>query len=218
MYRHSAFWRHNMALTQTEREGLGGNKNSPAISELQGLNISLLAGALADTKIDVATINSGDTVISAINNNGGTMTDVTGTISIVDLRASGTLTAVSAVDTDVFEVNGTTYTISTAGGAAYTEVQVGSDDTEMAENMVAAINGHETTYEGGGNVVTASNVLGVVTITANDSGAAGNAVTISSVDTTITASAATLENGSDTGGIQSTGATDQLLVHWYKKA
>jgi len=205
-----------MALTNAQKYGLGGDANTPVIAELQGLNVSLLAGANADTKIDLAAIRNSDTIISALNNDGGTITDVTSTMSINDLRAVGTLTAVSAVDTDVFIVNGVTYSISTAGGIAHTDVQVGGDDTIMATNMVAAINAYEQSY-GKGNAVVASSALGVVTITANTEGTGGNAITISSVDTTITASAATLENGSATGGVQSSGATDQLIVHWFNK-
>jgi len=206
-----------MALNTLPRQGLDGNPNSPALQELQGLNVSLVSGALADTKIDVAAIRSGDTIISALNNDAGTITDVTDTMSINDLRATGTLTAVSAVDTDVFIVNSVTYSISTAGGDAHTDVQVGGDDTIMATNMAAAINAYEQSY-GKDNAVVASSALGVVTVTANTEGTGGNAITISSVDTTITASAATLENGSATGGVQSTGATDQLIVHWFNKA
>ncbi|RLA05768.1 MAG: hypothetical protein DRQ47_00315 [Gammaproteobacteria bacterium] len=205
-----------MSLTTPLREGLGGGNNTPVIKELQGLNVSLVSGANANTKIDIAAIRSDDTVISAVNNDAGTLTDVTSTITINALNAAGTLTAVSAVDTDVFVVNGVTYTISTAGGDKYTEVQVGGDDTIMAASMVAAINGYEGSHDGADAVV-ATSALGVVTITAKVQGAAGNAITIASVDSTITASAATLENGSDTGGIQSSGATDQLLVHWFNK-
>jgi len=199
-------------------QGTGPGSAAAVLGELQGLSIELLAGAAQDTKVDLAAIRAEDTLLKVLNNNGGTITDVTATTAITDIRASGTLTFVSAVADATFEVAGVTYTLVTTATGKNTDVVVGGDDTEQAENAVAAINAYEASVDRTGPaLVSATNALGVVTVTAILEGAGGNAYTLVG-DTGITASAATLENGSDTGGVESTsGTTNQLIVFWYDK-
>jgi phage tail sheath gpL-like len=72
---------------------------------------------------------------------------------------------------------------------------VGTDDDETAANLAAAINASATALVA--KHVVATSAAAVVTITAKQGGHSGNAITISSPDTTITASEARLEDGDD---------------------
>ena len=121
--------------------------------------------------------------------------------SSAPVAASATLTLVSAIATDVFVIGPTTFTF-TSTPTLTTDVEVdGASDTLDAAAAVAAINLHATVSQ----VVTASNVAGVITITAKQKGVVGNFINISSVDSTITASAANLGGG--TGGCTETGTS-----------
>lgn len=115
--------------------------------------------------------------------------------SAAPVAASGTLTLVSVIATDVCVIGPVTLT-ATSGGAGADEWDIdGGTDTLDADELVTSINGHATLSQ----VVSASNVAGVVTITALQKGVVGNFINISSVDSTITASAANLASG--TGGV-----------------
>jgi hypothetical protein len=182
--------------------------------ELQGLTISLVTGGSANTKFDLAAIRQEDTVVKAINNaTGGVLTDITSTISMVDCRAAGTLTLVSAVAAETVEVNGITYTGVAGVPANFLEFSIDTSDTAAAASLAAAINAREANY---GNTVTATSAAGVVTVLATAEGTGPNAYTLVG-DTNITASAATLLGGTATGGIKSTGATDQIVLFWFNK-
>lgn len=109
-------------------------------------------------------------------------------------KASGTLTFVSVIATDVLTINGVDFTC-VASGATGNQFNVGGDDTASAAAAVTAINASATDLVSGTCV--ASSAAGVVTITAKYPGTTGNAITIASGDATITASGARLENGSD---------------------
>lgn len=205
------------SLAKIGPAGGGYDEIKAALAELQGLNFEVLAGAGADTKIDVAAIRPEDTIIGAINNNAGTITDIKSTLTIENLKASGTLTLASVIATDQAVVNGKTYTFQAGDPVTYGEVKVGANDTESAANLRDAINLYETNIAENPAEVVATSAAGVVTITAKDGGAAGNAIDISSPDATITASGATLANGSDTGGIKSSGITNQIIMLWFNK-
>lgn len=198
-------------------QGDGPGSAAAMIKELQGFNVELLAGAGADTKIDVAAIRSEDTIIKALNNNAGAITDITGTLSIETLIASGTLTGTTVVADDTVVVNGMTYTFQAGVAAGYGQVQVGGSDDDSMANLADAINAYEGSLAKDGDEVSANAVTTVVTVSAAVAGAAGNAFDISSGQGSIVASGATLAGGSDTGGIQSTGATDQVILFWYNK-
>ncbi len=188
----------------------------PAVNELQGLNVSLFTGGNADTKFDVAAIRSEDTIIACLNNNAGTITDVASTMSINALNALGTLTLDTVVEDETATVQGVVYTFKDAPTSAHTSVDVGASDTISAANLAAAINAVEH-GPSGARRFTATSAVAVVTITATAEGTAGNAYTIVG-DTQITASAGTLAGGTATGGVQSTGATNQLIMFWFNKA
>jgi len=185
----------------------------PALKELQGLNIELLVGTTADTNIEVSAIRDTDTILKALNNDAGTITDITSTMSITDLRANGTLTLDTVVEDETATVQGVVYTFKDAPGVAHTEVDVGASDTISAANLAAAINAVEGA-PGAANRFFATSDAAVVTITANTEGTAGNAFTIAG-STQITADNATLTGGDADGQVQSTGITNQIILFWF---
>jgi hypothetical protein len=110
------------------------------------------------------------------------------------LAATGTLTLVSAIATDVAVVNGLTYTGVAGAKANNTQFSIDTSDTAAAADLADSINNDVragVTVPGVDPVATSA--LGVVTITVT--GGNGNAVDISSPDATITASGATLTGG-----------------------
>lgn len=96
-------------------------------------------------------------------------------------RATGTLTFSSASGTVGGSINGVAITVTAAGG-----------DAATAALWVAAVNASVNPLVQG--VVTASNVLGVATVTAGY-GATGNAITLAATGTGVTASGARLTGG-----------------------
>ena len=109
-------------------------------------------------------------------------------------KATGTFTLASVIATDVVLINGVTLTC-VASGATANQFNVGGTDTITATNMAAAINASTSALVS--EHVTASAAAAVVTITAKEFGDEGNAITISSPDSTITASGARLSGGDD---------------------
>jgi hypothetical protein len=184
------------------------------LKEEQGLTFDLLAGAGANTDIALAAISDEDTIIMALNNNAGTITDIKGTETILDKRASGTLTAVSAIAGDTVTVNGRVYTAVAGVPANHSEFSIDTGDNETATSLAAQINARESFH---GEAVRALAATNVVTVTAVVEGTGGNAITISSTGGTITASGATLANGVANGAIQFTGVTNQVLLLWKNK-
>ena len=110
--------------------------------------------------------------------------------------ASGTLTLVSAIATDVAVIGTETFTASSTPSTENEWEIDGADDTADALSLATAINAHSVT----GKTYIATSALGVVTITARAKGSFGNELSISSVDSTITASGAFLTGG--TGGAE----------------
>lgn len=189
-------------LTQNTQLGVGGagmqgreaNSANALIKELQGFNVSLLAGASGGSKIDLAAIRPEDTLVRVLNNNAGTITDVS---FVQGVKASGTLTFASAVATDTFVVNGVTFTIKASPvEGVYTDVGVGTSDTNQATKAAAAINAFFGDTDGS---VSATSALGVVTVTASASGTGPNSYTLVG-GAHITASAATFANGTADSG------------------
>lgn len=166
-----------------------------ALTEIQGLTFSLLGSAGAGVKNNLAAIRLEDTILAAINNNAGTITNVG---FVQGAKATGTLTFASAVNTDTFVVNGVTFTIKTAPTAGvYTDVSVGSTNTSMATLAATAINAF---FGATDNSVSATSSGAVVTITATSSGTAANSFTTVG-GARITAGGATLAGGTADAGI-----------------
>lgn len=213
-----------MALTSipsTLGEGGSGLETTmpAAIRELAGLNIDILAGAAASTKIEVAAIRQEDTILSAWNVASGAITDVTANMSIVSVKASGTLVLDTVVEDETATVNGVTFTAKDAP-TLNTHFLVGADDGETADNLAATLNAYQTRYGGPSPIqyVAVSDGTDTVTITAYADGTAGNAITLVG-DSTITASGATLTGGTATGGVESDvdQSTDTIILFWFNK-
>lgn len=216
-----------MTLQTTSRllgdGGVGLNDQAgKAIRELQGLNVSVLAGASASTKIDLAAIRPEDTLVSVVESAAGVLTDRTANSSIVDLRATGTITLVDVVEDDTVTVNGNTYTFKDAGNnSSALHVPIGADDDADAAALALAINSYERRYQEGWTTpaINATVALNVVTITAVVEGSGGNAIDLAATGGNATVSGANLAGGSDTGGIECSDDTtgDSLLVVWFNK-
>lgn len=191
-----------------------------AVKELQGFTLSLLAGAAANTKINVAALRKKHTLLGALNNNAGTITDILSTITVEDLRATGTLTCAAVAAGDTCEVNGVTYTAAVAPASA-TQFKVEATNNAQAATLAKCINDYENRYAGSAqNVakVVASVVNAVVTITAKDEGTDGNALTLLGTAVRLVASGSgTLAGGSATGGFKSSGTTQQVILFWLNK-
>lgn len=119
------------------------------------------------------------------------------------VASEGTLTFVSAVTSDVMEVNGTTYTFLTTPATA-DDLDVAASDVLQAEVAASVFNRFEapaaTTYFAGSTLDRAVEVVaaaGVLTVRAKTLDATvGDAITLESVDSTITSSpGATLGSG-----------------------
>lgn len=162
-----------------------------AITELQGLRSDLVAGAAADINAAVAEIKTEDTLVSAINNNAGTLTVVDiADITIADGFARGSAIFSSVIATDVLIVNGLTYTAVNGVKANDTEFSAdGSDDLSVTD-LVDSITTRDPV-----DVVAIANA-DTIEITAVVEGTAGNSITFSSPDSTITETGSgTLING-----------------------
>lgn len=214
-----------MALQPTSKllgdGGVGLNDQAgKAIRELQGFRMSIVAGAAQNTKIAIPAIRPEDTIASVVESAGGTLTDRTANTTIVDLRATGTLTISDAADGDTAVVNGVTYTFKDAPASRTHVPRTEGDNNANAAALALAINSYERRYQEGWTepTVVATAALAVVTLTAVQEGAAGNAITTTATGG-VSAGAATLENGSDTGGISIDVATtgDSLMVVWFDK-
>lgn len=110
------------------------------------------------------------------------------------VKASGTLTLTyaSIAANDTFSVGKTQFTWKTGAPASENEVRKITDLATTAANLVTAINAHSVV----GNIVTASNVAGVVTVTAKQAGEIGNQIALVSSNGTGTAvSASYLASG-----------------------
>lgn len=197
-----AFAAADLADSINSRDGA----NVTAISVDETVFVTAVVEGAAGNSI---TFSSPDSTITETG--AGTLINGTG------VKASQTLTLSSAVADDSVEVDGLLYTaVAVATTGKFDEFEIGGSDTDTAANLVASINGRENRPDGGGNVV-ASNVAGVVTITAVFFGTAANSITIVG-SANITAGGATLENGVATGGaVRVSSAFDQLMLMWFNK-
>lgn len=213
-----------MTLERREHQGF-------AIHELQCLKRTLAAGAGTATKVstgDLADIRAKDTVLSVYHNTAGVLVDVTGEVSISDLRATGTITLnANPTNGEFVEIGGVRYTFIVGQTGQYRKlvhsgganVSVGAATNDTANNLAAAIQdafGKDHPF----SVLAASTPGDPVLLTAKQEGTPGNSITLVESSANITLSGATLTGGSDTGGIElsTTDTTgDDLDVLWYQK-
>jgi hypothetical protein len=196
-----------------ENEVLG-----PALRELQGEDVVVVAGAAAGTKMNVAPLRSEDTLQAVISylTAGGPPVDDTANCSISSTKAFGTVTiSGNPVNAETVTVNGVVYTFVTAG----TEDDVRDvtitpgNNPAMAAALAAAINAYENRRAGGGwnpPAVVATSLAGVVTVT-SVADEVGNGPIVTSGGGTITIS------NTDPGAVTATSVsavdTDTLVVN-----
>lgn len=144
-----------------------------------------LATVTADHLLAVATITS------AAHGTAGNAIDFTENSAALTISGTGHLAGgIDAVAADTFLVDAQTFTFVSAGTAAG-NVVVDADSTNQAHNMVTSINRDIAA------TVTADHLLGVVSISANAAGTAGNAIDF----TKNSAALAITGTGHFTGGI-----------------
>lgn len=90
------------------------------------------------------------------------------------VAATGTITFSSLVATDTFTIGTEVFTCEASGATGHNQFNVGGTDALSAAAAVAVINGNPNLS----NVVTASNVGAVITVTAAQPGLIGNQIPI----------------------------------------
>jgi hypothetical protein len=207
-----------MALQPTSRLlgdcGVGLNDQAgKAIRELQGLNVSLVTGASAGTKMDIAAMRADDTIISVICSAAGVLVSDTGNTTISSTTASGTVTMTDLpVADETVTVNGVAYTF-VAAPTSRTDVLIGTGEEDTGDNLAATINAYEGRYAEGWNekaVIASSNGAGVVTVT-SVVGGLGNGPVVTDTGTTITIS--NTDPAAVTATLVSAGDTDAVTVN-----
>lgn len=169
--------------------GLTDGTLSSAVKELQGLNMTVFAGAASGTKMNVDAIRPNDTIVAAIvsTDAGGALADDKANITIQSTKASGTLTiSGDPANDETFVVNGATYTFKTTLSSGFRQVKITAGNySAMAAAVASAVNAYETRRLSGIAAtgineaqVVATSAAGVVTITSVADGV-GNAPVVS---------------------------------------
>lgn len=208
--------------------GLTDGTLKAALVELQGLTVTVVAGAAAGTAMAVPALRTEDTLLAALvtTDAGGAAANDVANMSKQSTKASGTVTiAGNPVEAETVTVNGSVYTFrAISTGASDVKITAGNNNA-MAASLAAAINGYEARLQANGAgyrvpQIVAVAVAGVVTVTAVADGAAGNAIVLTKAATNVTVTGAgTLTGGTATGGIKSTtnltGKT--VTLFWFNK-
>jgi hypothetical protein len=103
-----------------------------------------------------------------------------GVNSLPGVPASGTVTCAGVNAADTVTVAGQAFTAVNGGSPTSVQFDMSGTDTQTAANLAAALTAHTTI----GKYVKASNVAGVVTITAVSNGYLGNLVTLATSNNT----------------------------------
>lgn len=130
--------------------------------------------------------------------------------------ATGTITLASAIATDTVTVNGLVYTAVAGAKANNTEFSIDTSDTAAATDLADSITNDTRVGTAVPSIdQTATSNVGVVTVTATQTGTGGNAITLAEDTgaTTITVSGATLTGGAsgDVGGFQELDNADPVI-------
>ncbi len=152
-----------------------------------------LAGTSADGPRDTERL--GEWLVGRAAGTQGTGITIAANMGAV--KATGTVTISGMVATQTVIINGTTFTC-VASGATANQFNVGGTDTITATNLAAAINASVTTTIK--NVVVATSLAAVVTLTASVAGNTGNANTL------------TCAAGGSVSGARMTGGLDGTLM------
>lgn len=177
-----------MAISLTSSEafyGIGTNLVRDAVQGYGGVRLARTSMSLVDIAYEVAITwqGSGDAATLDLAT-GGATGDVTGVKATRDYTFSGL-----PVANETIAVDGVTYTFKALSGGP-TEITIGVDATATAANAATIIDANSTTVD-------ASSSSGTLTITAKDTGEAGNAITTTESATNVTVGGATLAGGVD---------------------
>jgi hypothetical protein len=209
-------------LQNIARLGFGGlgipTEMPKAIAELQGLTVNVLTGVAANTQIAVPGIEAWDTILTAIMFAGGVPSDITGNASIVDRRASATLTIGAVAAGDSITIAGKTYFFvsgpSAIGSLNPSEIPVLPTAAGIATTMANVIMSNDSRLY-------ASAAGSVVKVFWRVLGAVGNAATLSVANSNVhvTASGANFAGGTDTQAVSFNSDTtgNKVLLAWYNK-
>lgn len=197
------------------------SQNRNAIVELQRRRTEVLVGAAIGAVLaSMKGVTPNDTLESALLYSGGVPSDITDTISIVSLKATGTITLAGVVAGDKVVIGGKDFTAitfdvnpSNTSLAPY-KFPVGATDAITAANLAHAVQASSDTVD-------ATSLAAVVTLVARADGTAGNALAlvVTGSGGHAARSAATLQGGFATGGFKSTvdTSTKQVVVTWFDK-
>lgn len=192
-------------ITHGAGGGFLNDKLPKIIAELQGLHVSFVAGAAANSAIvDPANPDIQDTLVSALSQDdtSGVLTDRTAHTTILNLRATGSLTMVTGLaDGDVVSVRGIAYTAKnispsiTNRGLGPREFSNGKQAgvaTILTKAQIMALGFNAADAD---TLVTANNVLYIAAaslaqaINAEDSTNVSASATLASAVTSVTATA-----------------------------
>ena len=167
---------YGLVATETEPStGFTGTVGSQSRASLPLGDVAYQIDIAFDGINDAATINL---------DNGTATGDVTG------VKSTGTVTFTGLpVADETITVNAIVYTFKVSASTA-TQITIGADATATASNAASKIEANDT-------AVDASNVAGVLTITAAATGEYGNAITLAKTATNTAVSGATLSGGVD---------------------
>lgn len=172
----NSFAQYGMGATETTATEFTGSVGVPS---------SRKSMPLADIAYTIDIEFDGSGGVATINLDNGTASgDVTG------VKATGTITFTGLpVANETITVRGVVYTFKASASLA-TEITIGADATATAANTASKIDTNDS-------LVDAVNVLGVVTISAANTGEYGNAYTLAEAATNTAVSGAILSGGVD---------------------
>lgn len=225
-----------MSMVNVSNLGFGGSgipdALPKAVAELQGMKMTIVAGAAAGTVMPVPGMDPEDTIGSALN-----MTDLTtidlATLSIGSRNAQAKITCLTtAQDGDSVTVNGKKYTIKDVvvhtsynpppGVVPIDITPSGCDAEDLAERLAKAIMSGDAKLTATVGPDTASPpAMTIVTVKVRQPGTAGNAYTLSEQGNAVTVSGATFTGGSAEAGSGFSSSVSlagkKVLVVWYDK-
>lgn len=215
----SLFSLSNLGIGGTGLAGEADGSLYSILKEEQGLTVTMVAGAAAGTKMNIAAMRQEDTILAMFDFTAATPVfanvDLTH-VTIQETHATGTVTAASVSAADTATVNGLVYTAAAGTPADFTKFNSTGTDTQVAASLAAAINARESqnTY-----AVQATSNGAVVTVRAVADGTAGNALALAtSNNTRLAKSGTTLSGGTATGGIKCSDTLhDSVFVFWKNK-
>jgi hypothetical protein len=225
-----------MSMVNVRNLGFGGtgipDAMPQAIAELQGMKLTIVDGAAANTNIPVPGMDPEDHIGAIVDLTTPATVDPT-TATVGARNASGTITCLAtAVDGDSVTVNGKKYTFkdviahtsyNAPPGVVPTDITPsGSNPEEMASRLAKAImSGDSTVTATVGPDASSPPKMAKVTVKVRNPGTAGNAYTLTELGTAVTVSGATFTGGTTaaSSGFSTTVVTTgkKLLVLWYDR-